>query len=258
MGEINLEVGKFYKTVGGAKVKVLSFWDDTFFKFQFSCEVEYIDCTLYIPTLKVREMRYNLRGETLVYPTKFNIVSEWEEGKDSLKKIKTDILDSEIMNLNAIKLILAIFCLIGIWGSYLLFSPYRTTVKYSNLTNKQEMVSLKTESNVSGSFFLGTGSIKEDNYYYFFLKDSLSGGFVKHKIPSENVLIIEKDTVPSLITNYAIVKSFEEYLFKKDTIITKIFDYDSFKVREMKKEKHQYILIIPFGSITKKVSWDAL
>lgn len=40
-----------------------------------------------------------------------------------------------------------------------------------------ELVSLKDNRDIHGSFFLGTGSISQNSYYYYYYKDTL--GFIK-------------------------------------------------------------------------------
>lgn len=57
--------------------------------------------------------------------------------------------------------------------------------------------SLDLDTEVSGSFRLGYGSIDSDTYYYFYVKDSK--GFYREKIKIEpNVRLNESDTTPRI------------------------------------------------------------
>ena len=69
-------------------------------------------------------------------------------------------------------------------------------------------------------FILGSGSINQRDYYYFFLKEEKMNGYAKVKIPADETLIIEKDTVPIVKRHYVHSEKIKRYALKKsDTVI---------------------------------------
>lgn len=56
-----------------------------------------------------------------------------------------------------------------------------------------EIQSIKNDSEINGSFFLGTGSVDEKEYYYYFYKTS--GGFRRGSKLVSEVLIVENDSL---------------------------------------------------------------
>lgn len=59
--------------------------------------------------------------------------------------------------------------------------------------------SLGDKSNVEGSFFLGSGSVKEKEYYVFYSKDNI--GYKYSKLETSSCRIQETDERPELIRN---------------------------------------------------------
>jgi len=59
--------------------------------------------------------------------------------------------------------------------------------------------SLKTEKDISGSFFLGSGGFGSDEKYYYFCQDK-RGGYYRGVQYAHNCFIFEKDSVPPQIT----------------------------------------------------------
>ncbi len=61
------------------------------------------------------------------------------------------------------------------------------------LPNYQDIVSIKQTSTITGSFFLGSGTIDSIDYYYFYFKSG--DGYQLGKQPIENTVIIESDNI---------------------------------------------------------------
>jgi hypothetical protein len=135
--------------------------------------------------------------------------------------------------------------------------------KYYNARFENQIVSLKSDKSLKGGFVLGSGSIEEIDYYYFFIKDTLYNGYKKHKIKSLETLIIEKDTTPTFIKNKAAKVKTIKYLFGEDKIETEYYNYGGINqfltgIEIPKKIKYINILIVPKGVITKNIKWEAL
>ena len=134
--------------------------------------------------------------------------------------------------------------------------------KYYNASFKEQIISLKAEKNITGSFVLGTGSINETDYYYFFIKDTIFDGYKKPKIQAFNTLIVEKDTIPTFIKNKVLKVKTTSYLFGKDKVEKEYSDYGIMQIltgiKIPKKVKYINTLIVPPGVITKNVKWEAL
>lgn len=153
--------------------------------------------------------------------------------------------------------LLAIACLIGLL-------VYYSTLKseYKNKTVSWQTYSLKSKSNIKGSFILGTGSIYETDYYYFFVKDAKFGGFHKEKLPVKETLLVEKDTIPSVVKNYYEKTTQTPYTIFKflDTKKVDTLEYNSLigRRRVPREVGYRYKLIVPPGTVTENVSYEAL
>lgn len=56
-------------------------------------------------------------------------------------------------------------------------------------------------SSISGNFFIGIGTIKEESYYFYYKKLDC-GGYVQEKIRTEDVIIFESDSIIPHIQHY--------------------------------------------------------
>ncbi|MDV3507023.1 hypothetical protein CMU89_07215 [Elizabethkingia anophelis] len=138
-----------------------------------------------------------------------------------------------------------------------------TSKKSSSIIQKNisyNIYSLKGKDQFNGAFFLGTGRINTEEYYVFFSKDEKKGGFFKDKIPVAGTLLVEKDTVPHVVRNYAIETTTKEtFLNGKKVIIDTIVYSNSLFARPVPKSiGYEYILIIPPGTITEKQTYEPL
>ncbi len=152
-----------------------------------------------------------------------------------------------------------ILCTIAVF----LFAP-KVRSKGFNVVTKERMYSLKNREVVKGHFVLGGGRINQKNYYYFFLKDSLKNGtgYIKYRIPADETILVEKDTIPTYIKNS--IKKVTTYKYPwgilgKDSTSIEYQEYSFFSDYEIPEGiKYKYILIVPKGTITENQSWDAL
>ncbi|GIJ92805.1 hypothetical protein CAPN002_00230 [Capnocytophaga stomatis] len=136
------------------------------------------------------------------------------------------------------------------------FFGFRSEKKMINCKVEREIYSLKSKSAVKGSFILGTGRIREEDYYFFFSKDEKFGGFVKEKTPARETLLIEKDTIPSIIKNYLVKKVVYKRFFNTDRVSYDTLEYGLF--RKPSLVGYKYVLIIPKGTITENQSFEPL
>jgi len=120
--------------------------------------------------------------------------------------------------------------------------------------------SLKGKDQLNGAFFLGTGKINTEEFYVFFSKDENKGGFFKDKIPVVGTLLVEKDTVPHVVRNYAIKTTTKEtFLNGKKVIIDTIVYSNSLFARPVPKSiGYEYILVVPPGTITENQTYEPL
>ncbi len=103
-------------------------------------------------------------------------------------------------------------------------------------TSTTGLISLRDESGVSGSFFLGTGSIQHSSYYFFYRENGT--GYSPGKVlADESVTIYEQRRQHAFIVTYThvLANPWLEWIAVYFTT-----------------EKHE--IFIPLGSITKKFS----
>jgi hypothetical protein len=60
-----------------------------------------------------------------------------------------------------------------------------------------DIISIKIDSNISGSFFLGSGYIDEEEYYFTFIKDG--DNYIRYKTRTDYSMIKEENIKPKLI-----------------------------------------------------------
>lgn len=96
--------------------------------------------------------------------------------------------------------------------------------------------SLKNKSEVSGDFFLGSGSIENKEYYYFYYKSSL--GFKRDKVLVSETSIVETDD-----KNPEIVRG--EQCYDQNTLI-------KWQCGEVESQRYKYIMYVPKGTIIKE------
>ncbi|HAY3555751.1 hypothetical protein [Elizabethkingia anophelis] len=138
-----------------------------------------------------------------------------------------------------------------------------TAKKSSSIIQKNisyNIYSLKSKDQFNGVFFLGTGKINTEEYYVFFSKDENKGGFFKDKIPVAGTLLVEKDTVPHVVRNYAIETTIKETFLngKKVIIDTIVYSRSLFSRPVPKSIGYEYILVIPPGTITENQTYEPL
>jgi len=118
----------------------------------------------------------------------------------------------------------------GISSSIIIGCPNETNIKSYNI------VSLKTSSSIRGDFCLGTGTIKEIQYYVFY-KDLGNDNYRLGRIRIDAVIIKETNTEnPQL--------KWEETTNK----VPKWIGIDIFK----RKDQNNFILIVPKGTIMQQ------
>ncbi|MEN5132690.1 hypothetical protein [Elizabethkingia anophelis] len=146
-----------------------------------------------------------------------------------------------------------------------LLSLINETYSKKNISIKQKNVSyniysLKSKNHLNGEFFLGTGKINTEEFYVFFSKDENKGGFFKDRIPVSGTLLVEKDTVPHVVRNYAIETTTKETFLngKKVTIDTIVYSNSLFARPVPKSIGYEYILVVPPGTITENQIYEPL
>jgi hypothetical protein len=76
--------------------------------------------------------------------------------------------------------------------------------KYKAIYSEQTLVAIRDKSGVSGSFFLGSGTIDEQQYYFYYAKLP-NGGFIADKILSNGVTIYEEKRKDAVLRKYECV-----------------------------------------------------
>lgn len=98
-------------------------------------------------------------------------------------------------------------------GSYIIYDlipPKKETFKES-----YPLVALQDNINLNGHFFLGCGSIENNNYYFVMLKDKERIKF--HKLPAEKWNIIEEENIqPQVVVIKKSVPKLVNELFSND------------------------------------------
>lgn len=65
-------------------------------------------------------------------------------------------------------------------------------------TETRDLQAITMNGSVHGSFFLGTGTVDDEQSYIFYYKTN--GGFRTDSVPADNVLIVEDNSNPRVIT----------------------------------------------------------
>jgi len=123
---------------------------------------------------------------------------------------------------------------------FLMFGTLSLDVKEQRINYEYycKIQSLKNSNDIQGSFVLGTGSVEQVEYYYYYFKD-INGYFRRGKKQVENTVIEERGGTPHIERKYikrvsitGIVKSYkdqpsEEYkiVVPKGTVINKFEVY---------------------------------
>lgn len=105
-----------------------------------------------------------------------------------------------------------------------------------------DIVSIKNDSNLSGSFFIGSGSINQTEYYVYFIRME-DGGFKRDMVQSNKAVIyeiIDENQTPKI--EWTIKTSKVHWLVQ--------FGYDQFDI-ERRIEGH-YRIFVPKGTIIQQ------
>lgn len=94
----------------------------------------------------------------------------------------------------------------GLLFMFLFFAAFITIESTDNWTHYETIVSLKDSSNISGSFFLGTGSIDQKQYYVAYVTTTNQGNTFKQiKIPVNKTIIEENNNqTPRIVSKWKI------------------------------------------------------
>ncbi|OPC29903.1 hypothetical protein [Elizabethkingia miricola] len=137
-----------------------------------------------------------------------------------------------------------------------------TDNKKISIVQKKEVIriySLKSNTSLYGGFILGTGKMDSNEYYVFFSKNESKGGYFKDKLPVKNTLLVEKDTIPHFIRNYAIQTTISTpYLWKKTVDIDTIVYSKNLLRRIPKNIGYEFIIVVPPGTITENQIYETL
>lgn len=109
--------------------------------------------------------------------------------------------------------------LIGLFIGFLLIFSICFCLPKEYVQREVEIYSLFNSSQISGNFFLGSGSIDNEEYYFCFEKDE-NGVFRRLKLKVEECGIIESDETPKYVYK-SVISKFDNLfclgeLWKKD------------------------------------------
>lgn len=107
-----------------------------------------------------------------------------------------------------------------------------------------KLVALKDTSGIRGTFFLGSGSVRQE-FYYFFYKKEKDGSVTFDKLLARNVKIYEEERKDGVI------KAFEKRPIKKISLSLFGFHHPANGDRDQRYEIH-----IPKGSIERTFKLD--
>lgn len=136
-------------------------------------------------------------------------------------------------------IITCILLLIGFIISFINLLNAKPTVKDYSVDSTTYITALKDNSELSGKSYLFSGSINEDQYYYY-MKKSEDGGLIQNKIKSEDVTLYESNTEIPRIERLVKIESYKGNIYFKD------FQIKSFK----------YKVYLPKNSITREYNVD--
>ena len=133
----------------------------------------------------IKEVKYRIRSDFFH--------DDVEENRNELKKLQKNRGKYVLKFISCF----LVSCLINatlITGGTHFLRRYKMQ-SYNNFVT--EIVSLKMDSEIQGNFALGSGTIRDINYYYFYKRTS--EGYRLDKVKSEETVIDEDDSVtPSL------------------------------------------------------------
>lgn len=147
-------------------------------------------------------------------PKILNEISWYEDGPDE-EKIKE--LNEELAEAKKIRLKYRAK-LVGIWVACALLTATLITggchccrvYKRDSFRNYiTEIISLERDSEVSGSFFLGSGTVKEEQYYYFYVPTNR--GYKLDSKRCKETYIVEDDTITPCLYSCKEAGSYSEY-----------------------------------------------
>jgi hypothetical protein len=136
---------------------------------------------------------------------------------------------------------------IGIWVSLFLLGRCALQTIRDNGWHEEcgksqtsSIYSLHTQTNVSGSFVLGVGSVSGQDCYVFY-KRTKSGGFIRESIPTEWCVLYEGNYVPKIVEYGCLFR----YLV--NGIVTKTTFNRTY-------HEHYQQIYIPLGTITERIT----
>jgi len=163
-----------------------------------------------------------------------------------------DFLNILLLGATILTCVVAIVCALN----YEILADKKHNIRNAQIERK--IYSLKSSRELSGNFYLGYGTIGATDYYVYLQKDDKFNGFTKEKVPVSQTLIVEKNVEPNIVMNFQIVEDIETRPFfnkeykSVDSLFYGIFD------EIPKNVKYKYIITVPVGTVTEKLTFDPL
>lgn len=103
--------------------------------------------------------------------------------------------------------------------------------------SESKIISINDGTSKNGSFFLGTGTIKDISYYYMYLQSGK--GIIQYKVPTNKSVIFEDND----LVNHGILKKYKAYKTCEPSYC-------------ISPRKYMHEIYIPKGSFIKQFTFD--
>ena len=126
---------------------------------------------------------------------------------------------------NEIVTILGAIFIVGVFIVLTLGNMYMSLTKTS--TEKYDICSVKTQSEYSSCFFLGTGGMEKDDYYYFY-RINEKGGKSIDRVPMQRTTVY--DTLTESETPHIIIKKRGDSIDSAELYVPKGTVIDTYEI----------------------------
>ena len=129
-------------------------------------------------------------------------------------------------------------------------------VSYRDAVKETNIYSLRNDSGISGSFFLGSGAIDSYEYYYFYQDHKNSGAMIRGQVRARNTPIYEDNNqTPTLKTYMTVIDDVNRFWAMPHYLFVDEKDYIGW-TKGLSGGINGHDLIVPEGTIIQEFRLD--
>lgn len=141
---------------------------------------------------------------------------------------------------------LIVCCMVSCVITLLICTIVNESVGKREITKRINMVSLSNGVEPAGRFIIGCGSIKGEEYYYYFVHNG--EGYIRGKVPVDSSIIIESSDI--VVGSTGVEEGKTPCIEVETTNIPESLEYWFFSVNP----KPHYRIMVPVGTVVQRFS----